>query len=293
MTKALSYYFPNFEPVSCSTSSSVSSWPAHWFLRRQVKCSGIPIFYFPQFAAIHTVKNFNVVNETEVDAFLEIPCFLYDPMNVGNLISDSFAFSKPNLYIWKVLVYVLLKPNLKDFKHKLTSMWNKYNCAVVWTFFGIALLWGWNENWFFQYCDHCWVFQICWHTGCSTLMASSFRIWNGLAGIPSPSLLLFTVMLPKAFLTSYSSMSGSRWVTTSLWLLMSLRPFVYSSSVYSCHCFLISSAYVRYPYHFCPLLCPSLCGMFPWYLQFSWWDSYSSTLSTRSNPLNLLVTSTV
>ena len=73
---------------------------------------------FPQFVVIHTVKGFNVVNETEVDAFLEIPCFLYD----GSLISGSFAFSKPNLYIWKVSVYVLLKPSLKDFKHKLTSM---------------------------------------------------------------------------------------------------------------------------------------------------------------------------
>ena len=223
---------------------------------------------------IHTVKGFNVVNETEVDTFLEIPCFLYD----GSLISGFFAFTKPNLYIWKVSVYVLLEPSLKDFKHKLTSMWNECNCAVVWTFFGIALLWDWNENWFFQSCDHCWVFQICWHTECSTLMASSFRIWNSLAGIPSPSLLLFIVMLPKALLTLYSRMSGSRWVTTLLWLLRSLRPFLYSSFAYSCYCFLTSSASVSNPYHFCPLLCPSLHEMFPWYLQFSWRDSSSSTV---------------
>ena len=147
---------------------------------------------------IHTVKDFHTVNEAEIDVLLEFTCFLYDPMNVGNLISGSFAFSKPNLYIWKVSVYVLLKPSLKDFKHKLTSMWNECNCAVVLKFFGITLLWDWNENLFFQSCDHCWVFQICWHTECSTLMVSSFRIWNSLAGIPSPSLLLFITMLPKS-----------------------------------------------------------------------------------------------
>ena len=56
---------------------------------------------FPQFVVIHTVKDFGVVNKTEVDVFLEFPCFLYDPTNVANLISDSFAFSKSSLYIWK------------------------------------------------------------------------------------------------------------------------------------------------------------------------------------------------
>ena len=69
---------------------------------------------------IHTVKGFTVVNEA--DAFLEFPCFFYDPMNVGNLISGSFAFSKSSLYIWKFLVHVLLKPSLKDFEHYLSSM---------------------------------------------------------------------------------------------------------------------------------------------------------------------------
>ena len=61
---------------------------------------------FPQFVVIHTVKGFSTVNEAEVDVFffLEFPCFLYDPMNVGNLISGSSAFSRPSLYIWKFLV---------------------------------------------------------------------------------------------------------------------------------------------------------------------------------------------
>ena len=61
---------------------------------------------FPQFIVIHTVKGFHVVNETEVDVFLEFTCFLYDPANVGNLISDSSAFSKPSLYIWKFSIQV-------------------------------------------------------------------------------------------------------------------------------------------------------------------------------------------
>ena len=66
----------------------------------------------------------------------------------------------------------------------------------------------------FQSCGHCWVFQICWHIECSTFIASSFRIWNNLAGIPSPPLNLFVVMLPKAHLTSHSRMSGCSWVIT-------------------------------------------------------------------------------
>ena len=67
-------------------------------------------------------------------------------MDVGSLISGSSAFSKSSLNIWKFSVHILLKPSLKDFKHYLASMWNKYNCVVVWTFFGIAFLWDWNEN---------------------------------------------------------------------------------------------------------------------------------------------------
>ena len=97
----------------------------------------------------------------------------------------------------------------------------------------------------FQSCGHCWVLQICWHTECSTFTASSFRIWNSSTGIPSPPLALFIVMLPKAHMTSHSRMSGSRWVITASWLSGSWRSFLYSSSVYSCHLFLISSASVR------------------------------------------------
>ena len=78
-----------------------------------------------------TIQGFNAVNETEVDVCLEFPCFLYDPANGGNLISDSSAFSKPRLTIQKFLVHVMLKPSMEDFEHNLTSMGDKYNCPRV------------------------------------------------------------------------------------------------------------------------------------------------------------------
>ena len=81
-----------------------------------------PIKNFPQFAVIHTVKGFRVLSEAEVDVFLEFPCFFYDPVDIGNLISGSSAFSKSSLNIWKFSVHILLKPNLKDFEHYLASM---------------------------------------------------------------------------------------------------------------------------------------------------------------------------
>ena len=79
---------------------------------------------------IHTVKGFSVVNEVEVDVFLEFPCFFYDLTDVGNLISGSFAFSKTSLNIWKSSVYVLLKNSLKDFEYYLASTQNECNCMV-------------------------------------------------------------------------------------------------------------------------------------------------------------------
>ena len=74
---------------------------------------------FPQFVMIHTVKGFIGVNKTEVDVFLEFPCFLYDPANVGNLISGSSAFSKPSLDVWKFLVCIMLKPSMQDLDYNL------------------------------------------------------------------------------------------------------------------------------------------------------------------------------
>ena len=147
--------------------------------------------------------------------------------------------------MWKFTVHVLLKSGFENFEHYFTSMWDEYNCLVVWAFFGIAFLWIGMKTDVSQSCDHCWVFQICWHIECNTFTASSLRIWNSSTGILSPSLALFIVMLPKAHWTSHSKMSGSRWVITPLWLSGSLRSFFYGSSVYSCHLFLISSASVR------------------------------------------------
>ena len=96
---------------------------------------------FPQFVMIHIVKGFSVVNEAEVDVFLELSCFYYDPKDVGNLIFGSSAFSKSSLNIWKFLVHILLKPSLGNFEYYFASVWDECFCVVVWTFFGIAVLW--------------------------------------------------------------------------------------------------------------------------------------------------------
>ena len=168
-----------------------------------------------------------------VGLFLKFPCFVNDLADAGNLITGSSAFSKTSLNIWKFMVCVLLKPGLENFEHYFTSVWDEYNCAVVWAFFGIAFLWDWNETDLFQSCGCCWVFPICWHIECSTFIASSFRIWNSSSGISWTPLALLVVMLPNAHLTLHSRMSGSRWVwvITPLWLSGLWRSFFYSSSV--------------------------------------------------------------
>ena len=71
---------------------------------------------FSQFVVIHTVKGFSVVNEAELDVFLEFSCFFYDSTDVGTLISGSSAFSESSLNIWEFLVHVLLKSSLQDFE---------------------------------------------------------------------------------------------------------------------------------------------------------------------------------
>ena len=144
------YSFPNLEPICCSISVS------HCCLLTCIQISqkaGKVVWYshlfknFPQFVVIHKAKGFSLVSEAELDVFLEFSCFSYDSTDIGNLISGSSAFSKSNLYIWKFSVHVLLIPSLKDFEHYLASMWHEHNCVVVWTFFVIAFLWDWNENW--------------------------------------------------------------------------------------------------------------------------------------------------
>ena len=77
---------------------------------------------FPQFAVIHTVKGFSIVNEAEVDDFLKLSCFFYDPTDVGNLISGSSAFTKSNLNTWKFSTQVLLKLDLENFEHYFANV---------------------------------------------------------------------------------------------------------------------------------------------------------------------------
>ena len=130
----------------------------------------------------------------------------------------------------------------------------KFEHSLALPFFGIEM-----KTDLFQSCGHCWVFQICWHIECSSFTASSFRICYSSTGNPLPPLALFVLMVPKAHLTPHSRMSGSGWVITPLWLSVSLRSFLYSSSVCSCHIFLISSTSVRS----LPFL-SFIVSIFPW-----------------------------
>ena len=141
--------FPNLEPVCCSMSSSNCCFLICTLIYQE---KGKVVWYshlfknFQQSVVIHTVKWFGIVNKAEVDVFLELACFFYDPTDVGNLISGSSAFSKSSLNICKFMFHVLLKPGLEKFEHYFASVWDECNYAVVWTSFGIALLWDWNEN---------------------------------------------------------------------------------------------------------------------------------------------------
>jgi len=169
----------NQSAVPCPVLT-VASWPAYRFLRRQVRWSGIPISLriFHSLLWSTQSKVWHSQWSKSRYFFLELSCFFYDPTDVGNLISGSSAFSKSSLNTWKFTVRVLLKPGLENFEHYFVSIWDECNCAVVWTSFGIAILWDWMKTDLFQFCGHCWVFQICWHIECSTFTAPSSRIWT-------------------------------------------------------------------------------------------------------------------
>ena len=144
------YSFSYLEPVCCCMSCSNCCFLTCKQVSQeagQVVCYSHLFQNFPQFIVIHTVKGFGIVNKAEIDIFLELFCFFHDPVDVGNLVSGSFAFSKTSLNIWKFSVHVLLKPGLENFQHYFTSVWDECNCAVAWAFFGIAFLCDWNENW--------------------------------------------------------------------------------------------------------------------------------------------------
>ena len=110
-------------------------------------CHSLLLKNFPQVLVIHTVKDLSIISKGEVDVFLEFSCFSDDPVDVGNLISSYYAFSKSTLNIWKFTVHLLLKPGLENFERYFASMWDECNCVVVWTSFGVAFLWNCNETW--------------------------------------------------------------------------------------------------------------------------------------------------
>ena len=100
---------------------------------------------FPELVVVHTVKVFSVVNEAEVNAFLEFSCCFYDPVDVGNLISGFLPFLN-SVWTSGSSRFTYVEPILENFEHYFASMWDQCNCAVVSIFFGIAFLWHWNEN---------------------------------------------------------------------------------------------------------------------------------------------------
>ena len=151
------YSFLYLKPVHCSMSSSnccfltciqVSQeadqvvWYSHLFQNS------------PQFIVIHTVKGFGTVNKEEIDIFLELSCFFYDSMDVGNLISRSSTFSKSSLNIWKFLVHILLKPHLWNFEQYCASVLvsaivQQFEHSLQLPFFGIGI-----KTDLFQSCGH-------------------------------------------------------------------------------------------------------------------------------------------
>ena len=230
------YSFSYLEPVCCSMSSSNCCFLTCLQISQE---AGQVVWYshlfqnFPQFVVIHTVKGFGIFNEAEVDVFLEFSCFFYDPADVGSLSLVPLPFLSPAwtsrsswfIYCgslsWRILSVTLLAC-------EMSAVVPHVEHSLALPFFGIGM-----KTDLFQSCGHCWVFKICWHIECSTFTASSFRIWNSSAGIPSPPLALFVVMLPTAHLTLHSRMSGSRWMITPLWLSRSLRSFLCTTFVYS------------------------------------------------------------
>ena len=146
------YTFPDLEPVHCSMSGSNCCFLTCIQIFQE---AGKVVWYshlfknIPEFVVIHTVKGIDII-KAEVDVYLELSWFFYDPIDLGNLISASSAFSKSSLNVCKFTIHILLRPGLENFEHYFASVWDECNCVVVWAFFGIAFLWDWNENCHFQ-----------------------------------------------------------------------------------------------------------------------------------------------
>ena len=146
------YSFPNLKSVCCSMFSSnccfLTCIQVSWEAGQVVWYSHL-LKYFQQFVVIHTVKGFSIFNETNVDVCLEFSCCFFDPTDIGNWSMILLPFLKPAWTSGISRFMYLLKPSFENFEHYFASMWNEWNCVVVWAFFGIALLWDWNENWAF------------------------------------------------------------------------------------------------------------------------------------------------
>ena len=119
------YSFPNLEPIYCPMSSSNCCFLTCIQISQE---AGQVVWYshffqnFLEFFVVHAVKGFGIVNKAEIYVFLELSCFFDDPMDVGNLISGSSAFSKSSLNIWKYMVHVQLKPGLENCEYYFTSV---------------------------------------------------------------------------------------------------------------------------------------------------------------------------
>ena len=144
------YSFSNLEPVCCSLSSSNCC----FLICVQISQEAGQVFWyshllknFPCFVVIHTVKGFSIVNKAEVDVFSGVLLLFLWFNGCWQFDLWFLLFSKSSLNIWKFLDYVLLKPHLENFEIYFANIWDECNCVVVWTFFGIAFLWDWNENW--------------------------------------------------------------------------------------------------------------------------------------------------
>ena len=173
------YSFPNLEPACCSMSSSNCCFLT--CIQISQETGKVFCLLFLSLRIFHsllwfTVKGFSVISEEDIDVSLEFSCIFYDPTDVRNLISGSSAFSKSTLKNWTFSVHVQLKPSLENFEHYFTSMWSGGNCAVVYTFFGIAFLWDWNGNWPFPSLRPLLSFPNLLHVVRSNFTATSFRI---------------------------------------------------------------------------------------------------------------------
>ena len=131
-------------------------------------------------------------------------------------LNPAWTSGSSHFTYWQSLAWRILSISLLACEMSAIVQWFEHSLGLPFLRIGM-------KTDLFQSCDHCWVFQICWHIECNTFIASSLRIWNSSTLIPSHPLALVIVLLSKAHLTSHSWMSGSRWVITPLWLLVSFK----------------------------------------------------------------------